>query len=132
MLRMQTKSNARDARYCNVRWLLHRGIGTLCGLVFLACAAAQAQTPPAGAAHSATLAWIVPSEVDSFWTHLELAIAILTPIGAGLWKFFSALNRHQEQDALNFGEIKGTLQAMDVKLDTMWQDWKSSDRGKNT
>lgn len=79
MLRMRKQSNAIDAREggrarsfqgnWNVRRLLHhcnralRALAIVSALWMGACSTLQAQTVPAGTAHSVTLNWIAPSPV---------------------------------------------------------------------
>lgn len=61
--------------------------------------------------------------VDSFWTHVELAMTILVPILGALWVFFRGLVNHIKEDAVNFTAIKGSLDGIDIKLDAMWRDF---------
>jgi hypothetical protein len=65
---------------------------------------------------------------NEFWTHIELAATILTPIAAGLWIFFNKLVDHSKEDVKSFGRIDTSIGKMDTKLDAMWDDWKTSDR----
>jgi phage-related minor tail protein len=70
----------------------------------------------------------LPAQPEEFWTHIELAVVILAPIGAGLWTFFNKLVDHSKEDVKSFGAINESMGRMDTKLDAMWEDWKTSDK----